>query len=123
MLKIGGELENIDYDQLDSIIQDVSLALAVEIQRSLDLHAASTTDEEVQKIYLSGGSARMPGIKDLIADRERAEVLQAYHHAQRSQPSDVLAFFRSRLKKRVSSELVETSRRPVPVPDDPYGSD
>ena len=69
MLKIGGELENIDYDQLDSIIQDVSLALAVEIQRSLDLHAASTTDEEVQKIYLSGGSARMPGIKDLIADR------------------------------------------------------
>ncbi|MBT8333763.1 MAG: pilus assembly protein PilM [Deltaproteobacteria bacterium] len=69
MLKIGGELENIDYDQLDSIIQDVSLALAVEIQRSLDLHAASTTDEEVQKIYLSGGTARMPGIKDLIADR------------------------------------------------------
>jgi len=69
MLKIGEELENIDYDQLDSIIQDVSLALAVEIQRSLDLHAASTTDEEVQKIYLSGGSARMPGIKDLIADR------------------------------------------------------
>jgi len=69
MLKIGGELENIDYDQLDSIIQDVSLALAVEIQRSLDLHAASTTDEEVQKIYLSGGTARIPGIKDLIADR------------------------------------------------------
>jgi type IV pilus assembly protein PilM len=69
MLKIGGELENIDYDQLDSIIQDVSLALAVEIQRSLDLHAASTTDEEVQKIYLSGGTARLPGIKELIADR------------------------------------------------------
>jgi len=35
----------------------------------LDLHAASTTDEEVNKIYLSGGTARMPGIKDLIADR------------------------------------------------------
>jgi len=69
MLKIGGELENIDYDQLDSIVQDVSLALAVEIQRSLDLHAASTTQEEVQKIYLSGGTARLPGIKELIADR------------------------------------------------------
>jgi len=62
-------------------------------------------------------------VKDLIADRERSEVLQAYHHAQRSLPSDVLAFFRSRLKKRVSAELVQTSRRPVPVPDDPYRSD
>ena len=78
---------------------------------------------------IANGLRRLDGrvsvneVKDLIADRERAEVLQAYHHAQRSQPSDVLAFFRSRLKKRVSSELVETSRRPVPVPDDPYGSD
>jgi len=69
MLKIGGELENIDYEQLDGTVQDVSLALAVEIQRSLDLHAASTTDEEVNKIYLSGGTSRVPGIKDLIADR------------------------------------------------------
>jgi type IV pilus assembly protein PilM len=69
MLKIGGQLENIDYEQLDSTIQDVSLELAVEIQKSLDLHAASTADEEVKKIYLTGGTSRIPGIKDLIADR------------------------------------------------------
>ena len=69
MLKIGGQIENIDYEQLDSTIQDVSLELAVEIQKSLDLHAASTADEEVKKVYLTGGSSRIPGIKDLIADR------------------------------------------------------
>lgn len=61
-------------------------------------------------------------VKDMIAGRERAEVLQAFHHTQRSQPKDVLAFFRSRLKKRVPLEEVEVSRRPVPVPDDPYGA-
>lgn len=69
MLKMGGELEHVDYEQLKKITQDVSLALAVEIQRSLDLHAASTTDEEVKKIYLTGGTSRLPRIKDLIADR------------------------------------------------------
>lgn len=69
MLKTGAEVENVDFDQLDKIIQEVSLSLAVEIQRSLDLHAASSTEEEVSKIYLSGGTSRIPGIKELIADR------------------------------------------------------
>ena len=68
-LKKGGELEHVDYDHLDKIIHDISLALAVEIQRSLDLHAASTTEEEVKKIYLTGGASQLPGIKDLIAER------------------------------------------------------
>jgi len=69
LLKLGGELENVDFDRLDSIIQDASLELAVEVQRSLDLQAASTTEEEVKKIYISGGASRIPGIKDLIVDR------------------------------------------------------
>lgn len=69
MLKTGAEVENIDFDQLDKIIQEVSLSLAVEIQRSLDLHAASSTEEEVSKIYLSGGTSRIPGVRELIADR------------------------------------------------------
>jgi hypothetical protein len=62
-------------------------------------------------------------IKDLITGRERSEVVQAFHNTQRARPSDTLSFFRSRLKKRVSSEVLETQRRPVPVPEDPYGSD
>ena len=73
-LKKGGELEHIDYEQLDKIIHDVSLALAVEIQRSLDLHAASTTEEEVKKIYLTGGASQLPVVKDLIAERVGASV-------------------------------------------------
>jgi len=68
-LKRGGELEHVDYDHLDKIIHDVSLALAVEIQRSLDLHAASTTQEEVKKIYLTGGASQLLGIKELITAR------------------------------------------------------
>jgi hypothetical protein len=62
-------------------------------------------------------------VKDVIAGRERSEVLDAFHHTQRSRPNDALAMFRSRLKKRVEAETVEATQRPVRVPDDPYSSD
>ena len=61
-------------------------------------------------------------VKDLIAGREPAEVLQAFHQTQRKRPQDVSSFFRSRLRKKVETEIVESPRRPVSVPDDPYAS-
>jgi len=61
-------------------------------------------------------------VKDLIAGRERSEVLQAFHHTQRGRPADALAFFRARLKKKVVSEVIEAPR-PVSVPEDPYAGD
>jgi DNA helicase HerA-like ATPase len=66
------------------------------------------------------GRVRVNEVKDLIAGRERSEVLQAFHHTERALPDDALAFFRSRLRKKVSSETVERPRRPVSVPEDPY---
>ncbi len=66
---------------------------------------------------------RVNEVKDLIAGRERSEVLQAFHHTERASPDDALAFFRSRLKKKVSSETVERPQRAVSVPEDPYAGD
>ncbi len=62
-------------------------------------------------------------VKDLVAGRDKSEVLEAFHHTQRSRPRDALSLFRSRLKRKVASEVIETPRRPVRVPDDPYASD
>ncbi len=62
----------------------------------------------------------MNALKDLIAGRDRAEVLQAFHQTQRSRPHDAFAFFRSRLRKKVPTEVVEAPGRAVRVPDDPY---
>ena len=66
---------------------------------------------------------KMNTVKDLVAGREREEVLQAYHHTERARPDDAMAFFRSRLKKKVMAEVVEQPPRPVSVPDDPYAGD
>lgn len=69
------------------------------------------------------GRVSVNEVKDVIAGRERSEVLDAFHHTQRTRPSDALALFRSRLKKRVTAEVVEATQRSVRVPDDPYSSD
>jgi hypothetical protein len=62
-------------------------------------------------------------VKDLVAGRDREEVLRAFHQTQRRRPDDALAFFRSRLRKRVAVEVAESPGRPVPVPDDPYAAE
>nr|PZN91731.1 MAG: ATP-binding protein [bacterium] len=62
-------------------------------------------------------------VKDLIAGRDEAEVLTALHRTQQVKPADVLAFFRSCLKKKVPRQVVPAGGAPhrgVPVVDDPY---
>ena len=60
-------------------------------------------------------------IKDLIAGRDRDEVLNALSRTQQAQPDNVLAFFRAHLRKQVVREVVVEPPKAVHVPADPYG--
>lgn len=57
-------------------------------------------------------------IKDLLAGRDREEVIGALHRTQQARPDNVLAFFRAHLKKHALHEVVMAAT--VQVPDDPY---
>ena len=57
-------------------------------------------------------------VKDLVAGRDRDEVLGALHRTQQAQPDNAMAFFRAHLKKQVPREVVAPPV--VMVPDDPY---
>jgi DNA helicase HerA-like ATPase len=59
-------------------------------------------------------------IKDLIAGRDRDEVLNAVSRTQQAQPENVMAFFRAHLKKQAPREVFVEPARPVVVPADPY---
>ena len=59
-------------------------------------------------------------IKDLIAGRDRDEVLHAMSRTQQARPENVLAFFRSHLKKQAVHEIFAEPPRAVHVPADPY---
>jgi hypothetical protein len=60
-------------------------------------------------------------VKDLIAGRDREEVLNAVSRCQQARPDNVLAFFRAHLKKQAPREVIVEPPRAVHVPADPYG--
>lgn len=68
-LKIGGQAKGINYNEIKGIVEDISLSLATEIQRSLDFFWATFADEHINKIYLSGGCSKSIELKRLIEYR------------------------------------------------------
>ena len=67
-IKLGQSTEH-PLDQIAPILQPVKEFLAEEIHRALSFFWTAATDETISAIYLSGGAARMPGLKDLLAER------------------------------------------------------
>lgn len=72
-LKIGGDMvrdsQAVVPEEVEAIIRTVSENVATEIQRSLDFYAATSTEEEISRIFLSGGSAKVPGLLRTIQDK------------------------------------------------------
>jgi type IV pilus assembly protein PilM len=71
-LKIGGDVSEVDSvipQEVERIIQGVADQMAGEIQRSLDFYAATAADSRIAKVYLSGGTARIPALFKNIEQR------------------------------------------------------
>jgi type IV pilus assembly protein PilM len=72
-LKLGGDLgaptettEAVIPQEVGGIIRSVSESVAIEIQRSLDFFAATATDDKITKVYLMGGSSKVPGLPSVV---------------------------------------------------------
>lgn len=72
-LKIGGDLmgetQSVVPQEVERILGGVSENVATEIQRSLDFYSATSTEDKIARVYLSGGSALIPGLPQLIEAR------------------------------------------------------
>lgn len=70
-LKVGGqgETDAVVPQEVERVIQGVADQMAGEIQRSLDFFAATATDTHVAKVFLSGGTARIPALFKVIEQR------------------------------------------------------
>jgi type IV pilus assembly protein PilM len=76
-LKIGGghaESDAVVPQEVERIIQSVAEQLAGEIQRSLDFYAATAANHAIARIYLSGGTARVPAVFRTIEQRAAVPV-------------------------------------------------
>ena len=53
-IKLGGEMEDVDLETVRLVVNDVTENLAQEVQRSFDFFSATSSDEKVQKLYITG---------------------------------------------------------------------
>lgn len=67
-MKLGLNITEKNKDEIISIIQDVTDSLASEIQKSLDFYSTAA-NRNVDQIFLSGGSAKMSGISQLLSEK------------------------------------------------------
>ena len=75
-LKIGGhgESDAVVPQEVERVIQGVAEQMAGEIQRSLDFYSATAADHRIARIYLSGGTARLPALVKAIEHRAAVPV-------------------------------------------------
>jgi type IV pilus assembly protein PilM len=70
-LKVGGqgETDAVVPQEVERVIQGVADQMGGEIQRSLDFYAATAADARITRVYLSGGTARIPALFKVIEAR------------------------------------------------------
>ncbi len=72
-LKLGGgatvDADSVVPQEVERVIVSVSETLAGEIQRSLDFYAATAADSQIARIYLSGGTCKIPSLYKIIENK------------------------------------------------------
>ena len=70
-LKVGGkgDQDAVVPQEVERVIAGVAEQMAGEIQRSLDFYASTAADSHISKVYLSGGTAKIPALFKTIEAR------------------------------------------------------
>ena len=67
-LKMGDTLPSVTDEQKGQILRSVSDILTLEIQKTFDFFRATASGENIQRIMVAGGTARVPGLVDLLRE-------------------------------------------------------
>lgn len=67
--KVTGLLEGKRNADLEAYLRPTCESLAEEIRRTLSLYGAMASEDGIQAIYVSGGSAKIPGLCALLEER------------------------------------------------------
>jgi len=71
-LKIGGggnDQDSVVPQEVERVMQQVSETIANDVQRSLDFYAATSADAAINRIYLSGGCAKVPALSRAVESK------------------------------------------------------
>ncbi len=77
-LKMGEAVGGVSDEQKSQILRSVSDILILEIQKTFDFFRATASGENIQRIYVSGGTARVPGLIELLREEFAMPVEELY---------------------------------------------
>ncbi len=61
-------MPSVTDEQKQQILRSVSDILTLEIQKTFDFFRATASGENIQRIVVAGGTARVPGLVDLLRE-------------------------------------------------------
>ncbi len=64
--KLGKKVGTVSEDAKGPILQQVTELIVLEIQKTFDFFRATSAGEHLEKIYIAGGSARVPGLMEAL---------------------------------------------------------
>src|SRR5689334_10350573 len=67
-LKKGEAVAGVNEEHRGTILRSVSDILTLEIQKTFDFFRATAAGENIQRIVVAGGTARVPGLVDLLRE-------------------------------------------------------
>jgi len=77
-LKMGGSVPGVTDEQRTAILRSVSDILILEIQKTFDFFRATASGENIRRIVVAGGTARVPGLLDLLREEFSMPVEELY---------------------------------------------
>ena len=77
-LKLGNKVGTVSEDAKTPILQQVTEIIVLEIQKTFDFFRATASGENIQRIYVAGGTARVPGLVDLLREEFAVPVEEMY---------------------------------------------
>jgi len=65
-LKLGSKVGTVSEDAKLPILQQVTEIIVLEIQKTFDFFRATAAGEHIERIYLAGGSSKVPGLIEAL---------------------------------------------------------
>src|SRR5437762_9819241 len=65
-LKLGKKVGTVSEDAKTPILQQVTEIIVLEIQKTFDFFRATAAGEHIERIYLAGGSSKVPGLIEAL---------------------------------------------------------
>ncbi|HET9696523.1 MAG TPA: type IV pilus assembly protein PilM [Terriglobales bacterium] len=65
-LKLGERVGTVSEDAKLPILQQVTEIIVLEIQKTFDFFRATAAGEHIERVYLAGGSAKVPGLMEAL---------------------------------------------------------